>query len=59
MAKSDPLEIKLGKAIFYVTCAVSLWFFLLVCRHTVSLLKKGTEGEEFICKPFCTSLFRS
>jgi len=27
MAQSDPIPIKLGKAIFYVTCAVSLWFF--------------------------------
>ena len=27
MEKSDPVPIKVGKAIFYVTWAVSLWFF--------------------------------
>ena len=27
MAKTDPFPIKLGKGIFYVTCALSLWFF--------------------------------
>ena len=27
MARTDDVQIKLGKGIFYVTCAVSLWFF--------------------------------
>jgi len=27
MAKTDSVETKVGKAIFYVTCAVSFWFF--------------------------------
>ncbi len=27
MARTDPIEIKVGKAIFYVTLAVSLYFF--------------------------------
>lgn len=25
--ESTELEIKIGKAIFYLTCAVSMWFF--------------------------------
>ena len=40
MAKSDPLEIKLGKAIFYVTCAVSLWFFIGLPAYSV-LVEEG------------------
>ena len=60
MAASDPVQIKLGKAIFYITCAVSFWFFywfadFFLCRYSIRSINNFYIGcvvwgdEDFIC----------